>query len=124
MLESARSLSRRIRQRTTNGPGAAQTRRGRVGRRGLAEGTCSGDRAVQSTLRPDAPVTSQRQQTPSSSGNWVRAIIRTVDAAGFDGRRTALDAGVPGRVLRDATVRVPQEIMTRLGLAHIQPTER
>ncbi len=67
-------------------------------------------------------MTNHRQKTPSSSGNWVRAVIRTVDAAGFDGRRTALDAGVPGRVLRDATVRVPQEIMTRFWARAVEVT--
>jgi AraC-like DNA-binding protein len=53
-------------------------------------------------------------RAPSTLGNWVHAIIRTLDARGFDGRELALAAGVTPRALADPLERVPQPAVTAL----------
>jgi AraC-like DNA-binding protein len=52
--------------------------------------------------------------TPSTMGNWVHAIIRTLEARGLRGMDIALEAGISLRAIRNPQERVPQPAVTAL----------
>jgi AraC-like DNA-binding protein len=63
----------------------------------------------------------RRPPEPSTLGNWIHAIIRTLDARGVDGARIASEAGIAADVLR-AGERVPQSAATALWRRAVEVT--
>jgi hypothetical protein len=53
-------------------------------------------------------------QTPSTMGNWVHAIIRTLEARGLRGMDIAFEAGISLRSIRNPQERVPQPAVTAI----------
>lgn len=69
-----------------------------------------------------ADVSRRPQHTPSTMGNWIHAIIRTLDAHGFSGTDLALAAGVSLRAIRNPQERVPQPVVTALWRKAVEVT--
>jgi AraC-like DNA-binding protein len=59
---------------------------------------------------------------PSTLGNWVHAIIRTLNAQGRDGADVALAAGISPRAVADPQERVPQPAVTALWRRAVEVT--
>jgi len=57
-----------------------------------------------------------------ASGNWLHAIVRTIDARGFDGREVALEAGVSRRALGNPEERLPATALNALWRAAVETT--
>jgi AraC-like DNA-binding protein len=55
-------------------------------------------------------------------GNWIHAIIRTLDALGFQGVELALEAGISPRTIRSPHERAPQIAVTALWQRAVEVT--
>lgn len=56
------------------------------------------------------------------SGNWLHAIVRSIDARGFDGREVALGAGVSRRALANPQERLAAPALNALWRAAVETT--
>jgi len=65
---------------------------------------------------------SRPRHTPSTIGNWIHAIIRTLDAQGFPGTELALASGISVRAIRNPQERVPQPAATALWRKAVEVT--
>lgn len=59
---------------------------------------------------------------PSTLGNWVQAILRTLDAQGLNSTAIAEQAGLSPRALRRPSERVPQAVVTNLWKLAVEAT--